>query len=283
MEKKYQKIVAGIDVGSITTKAVILGDKPPDLSIGGGGKEILTQTITLTKADPVSAAQSTFKEALKKSGLSPKDISFIATTGYGRRAIEFGNKTITEITANAKGTQFLGSPWGKIRTIIDLGGQDSKVIKLDEQGEVSDFVMNEKCAAGTGRFLEVMARTLEINLEDLGEFSLKSKNPIKINATCTVFAESEVISLIAQKKKKEDILAGLHRTIAKRLANLARSINPKEVVFFDGGGAKNIGIKKALEEELGLKIYVPPEPQFVIALGAALVASELISASAKSK
>jgi len=270
MIQKNSLIVAGIDVGSVTTKVVILSDK-----------KILAQAITLTKGDPILAAQTTLKEALKISNLSQSNLSFIATTGYGRRTIEFGDKAITEITANAKGALFLGSPFGQIRTIIDLGGQDSKVIKLDEDGEIADFVMNEKCAAGTGRFLEVMARVLDIKLNDLAELSLKSKNPIEINATCTVFAESEVISLLMQKKPKEDILAGLHQTIAKRIAGMARQVKPKEIVFFDGGGAKNIAIKKALEEELDLKIYVPPNPQFVVALGAALSASELLAASAK--
>lgn len=269
---KNHPIVAGIDVGSVTTKVVVLQ-----------GKEILSQAISLTKADPDSAVNSTLAESLKKAGLSQNDLAFIVSTGYGRRAIEFGNKSVTEITANAKGAQFLGSPWGKIRTIIDLGGQDSKAIKLDENGQISNFVMNDKCAAGTGRFLEVIAQTLDIKLEDLGEFSLKSENPVNINATCTVFAESEVVSLITQRKKREDILAGLNQTIAQKIAGMTRPINPENVVFFDGGGAKNIGIKIALEKELGLKIYVPPTPQFVIALGAALVAAELFPASAKSK
>ncbi len=263
------QIVTGIDVGSAMTKVVILRDSPPTKNLVGG-EEILARSISATLADPRLAVKSALEKALQEANLTQDDLDFIVTTGYGRRAIEFGNRTITEITANAKGARFLGSPWGQVRTVIDLGAQDSKVIKLDEQGEIVDFVMNEKCAAGTGRFLEVMARTLDIKLEDLGEFSLKSKNSVKINATCTVFAESEVISLIAQRKKREDILAGLYQVIAKKIADLARALTPKEVVFFDGGGAKNIGIKKALEEEIGFKIYVPPEPQFVIALGAAL-------------
>ncbi len=270
IEKKSQ-IVAGIDVGSAMTKVAILETK-----------EIIAQAMSPTLADPRLAVKLALEKALQEVNLSQNDLGFIVTTGYGRRAVEFGNQVITEITANAKGARFLGSPLGQVRTVIDLGAQDSKVIKLNENGEVIDFIMNEKCAAGTGRFLEVMAKTLDIKFEDLGEFSLKSKNPVKINATCTVFAESEVISLIVQKKKREDILAGLHHVIAKKIADLARAVTPKEVVFFDGGGAKNIGIKRSLEEELGLKIYVPEEPQFVIALGAALIASELLHANARS-
>lgn len=271
---KNSPAVAGIDVGSVTTKVVIVALQD---------RKILAQAISSTRADPKLAANSVLEEALKKASLSRDEIAFIVSTGYGRRAIDFSNKPITEITANAVGAQFLGSPWGKIRTIIDLGGQDSKAIKLDEHGAISDFVMNDKCAAGTGRFLEVIAQTLDVKLDDLGNYSLKSTNPIKINATCTVFAESEIISLVAQREKKEDILAGLNETIARRIGGMAKSINPEGLVFFDGGGARNIGIKTALERELGLKIYVPPEPQFVIALGAALIAAESFSANARSK
>lgn len=258
-------ITAGIDVGSVVTKAVILKDE-----------KILARSLTPTGADPNSAAKLVMKKVLKEANLPRNKIEYIVSTGYGRRAIDFGDRVVTEITANAKGARFLGSPMGTVRTVIDLGGQDSKVIALDESGDIVNFIMNDKCAAGTGRFLEVMAQVLDIKLEDLGKFSLKSKNPIKINATCTVFAESEVISLIAQRKKKEDILAGLHQTIAKRLAGMVREVGAKEVIFFDGGGAKNIGIKKALEDELGMKVYVPKEPQFVVALGAALIARDFL-------
>lgn len=257
-------ITAGVDIGAATTKVVILKDK-----------KILAKAITSTKADPNLAAKLVMKEALKQAELSKDDLNYVVSTGTGRRAIEFGDKVITEITANAQGAKFLGSPLGVIRTIVDLGGQDSKAIALDENGNIINFVMNEKCAAGTGRFLEVMANVLGVKLEDLGKLSLKSKNPVKINATCTVFAESEVISLIAQKRKKEDIIAGLHEAIAKRIAGMVRDAGAREVIFFDGGGAKNVGIQKVLEKELGMKVYVPKEPEFVIALGAALIAREL--------
>jgi predicted CoA-substrate-specific enzyme activase len=265
-------ITAGIDIGAVTTKVVILKES-----------RILAKAITQTKADPTLAAELTMKRALRIARLSEKDIDYTLSTGYGRRAIEFGDGIVTEVTANAKGTRFLGSPLGTVRTIIDLGGQDSKVMSLDETGNIVNFAMNEKCSAGTGRFLEVMANVLGVKLEDLGSLSLKSKNPVKINATCTVFAESEVISLIAQKKKKEDIIAGLHTSIAKRLTVLIREVGIKEVVFFDGGGAKNIGIKKALERELGMEVYVPKNPEFVIALGAALLAVELTPSKLKEK
>jgi predicted CoA-substrate-specific enzyme activase len=265
-------ITVGVDIGAATTKVVILKDS-----------KAVAKAITRTKADPNLAAELVMKKALNIAELSKKDIDYILSTGYGRRTIEFGDGTVTEITANVRGARFLGSPLGNIRTIIDLGGQDSKAMSLDEAGNIINFAMNEKCAAGTGRFLEVMAAHLGVRLEDLGRLSLRSKKPIKINATCTVFAGSEVISLIAQGKKKEDIIAGLHTSIAKRLAALAREVGVKEVIFFDGGGAKNIGIRKALENELDMKIYVPKEPQFVIALGAALIAAELAISKPREK
>lgn len=256
-------IVAGIDLGSVATKVVVLKDE-----------KILSKAITPTKANPISAAELVMKKALKMAKLSRMDIKCVASTGYGRRTIEFGDKTITDISAGARCAVFLAP---NIRTVIDLGGQDTKVISLDRNGNVTNFVMNDKCSAGTGRFLEVMANVLGIKLEDLGKLSLKSKNPLKINSTCTVFAESEVISLIAQKKKKEDIIRGLHETIAKRIAGMLREVSAKERIFFCGGGAKNIGLKEALENELGMKVFVPKEPQFTIAFGAALIASEISS------
>ena len=162
----------------------------------------------------------------------------------------------------------------KVRTIIDLGGQDSKVIALDENGKIVRFMMNDKCSAGTGRFFEVMANALGVSLDQIGEMALRSANPIKINSTCTVFAESEVISLIARRKKKEDIIAGLHESMAKKICTMAKEVGVNQVVFFDGGGAKNIGVKASLEKQLNVKLYVPEKPQFVVALGAALLAKE---------
>jgi (R)-2-hydroxyacyl-CoA dehydratese activating ATPase len=188
--------------------------------------------------------------------------------------VEFGDRTITEISACARGTDFLGSPRGRIRTIIDLGGQDIKVIALDETGEVGDFVMNDKCAAGTGRFLEVIARALEVRLEELGELGLKSTRPVAINATCTVFAESEVISLLAQDTAREDIIAGIHQAVAERVYGLAQKVGAQEIVTFNGGGAKNRGLLAALNARFGGELYVPDQPQFVNALGAALIAQD---------
>ncbi|MEM7816205.1 MAG: acyl-CoA dehydratase activase [Candidatus Aenigmatarchaeota archaeon] len=256
-------ITAGIDIGSVTTKCVVL--------VNGAVKGM---ALEYTKADPAGAAKSSLKAALSKAGVSKTKLNLIATTGYGRRAVDFGDMVVTEISANAKGAKFIGCDFGQIRTIIDLGGQDSKVIVLDENGVISNFIMNDKCSAGTGRFLEVMAGILGTNIDRLGEISLKSKNPLKINSTCTVFAESEVVSLIARKKRKEDIIAGLHEAIAKKISIMGREVGIRDAVFFDGGGAKNKGLHAALEKQLGRKIYVPKEPQFVTATGAALYAAE---------
>ena len=258
-------IAAGIDVGSVTTKTVLLeGDK------------IIGFHLVPTKADPNLAAKTALEESLRVAKISKDKISYTVSTGYGRRAIDYGDKAITEISANAKGSVFLGSSVGKIHTIIDLGGQDSKAISLDDSGKITRFLMNDKCAAGTGKFMEVMANTLDVKLDEIGDISLTATNPTKINSTCTVFAESEVISLIARRVKKEYIIAGLHNSIAKRLATMAKGVGVKDVVAFDGGGAKNSGIRAALEKSLGVKIHVPEQPQFVVALGAALFARDNI-------
>ncbi len=265
--------VCGIDIGSVATKAVIL-------SAGG---EILSKGLCLTGANPKMAAEGLICKILEEAGMRREDLGYIVSTGYGRRSIEFGDKTVTEISCCANGARWIGSNLGEVRTVIDLGGQDMKVISLDENGDIADFVMNDKCAAGTGRFLELMANVLGVNLEDLGALSLRSKNLIEINSTCTVFAESEVISLIAQGKNKEDIIAGLHSSIALRIINLIRQVGEKEVIFFCGGGAKNKGIQKALEDKLGMPVYVPSEPQFVIAIGAALIGKESLKGRQKNE
>jgi predicted CoA-substrate-specific enzyme activase len=257
-------LTAGVDIGSVATKALVLKDR-----------EILAAAVLPTGSRPKLSAVAALAQALQQAGLQAADLQHTVSTGYGRRVVEFGDKTITEISACARGTNFLGSPGGCVRTIIDLGGQDIKVISLGESGEVADFVMNDKCAAGTGHFLEVMARALEVRLEDLGALSAQSTREIAINATCTVFAESEVISLLAQDAKKEDIIAGIHRSIAERIVAMAGKIGLREVVAFNGGGAKNQGLRVALESKLGVALAIPGQPQFVNALGSALEAQRL--------
>jgi (R)-2-hydroxyacyl-CoA dehydratese activating ATPase len=254
-------IVAGMDIGSITTEAVILRED-----------QVIASAILPTGANSRTAAERSLSAALTQAGLQQEDLSFIVTTGYGRASFPPSRKMITEITCHARGAYAL---YPQTRTVIDIGGQDSKVIRLDGQGRNVDFQMNDKCAAGTGRFLEVMARALEVSLEEMGELSLQAQRSMKISSTCTVFAESEVVSLIAQNQPKEVIIRGLHEAIAERIHGLIQRVGLEQEVTLTGGVAKNIGVVKALQEQLGVKVYVPPEPQIVGALGAALLARDL--------
>lgn len=253
-------IVAGIDIGSITAETVILQDK-----------QILTSSILPTGANSRAAAERSLAVALEQAALKKEDLSYIVTTGYGRASLPFAHKMITEITCHARGAFFVRPD---TRTVIDIGGQDSKVIRLDVRGRNVDFQMNDKCAAGTGRFLEVMAHALEVKLEDLGRLSRTTDRTIKISSMCTVFAESEVISLIAESQPKEVIIRGLHEAIADRILGLVHRVGVEEVVTLTGGVAKNEGVVRALEERLGVKLFVPPEPQIIGALGAALLAKD---------
>ena len=198
----------------------------------------------------------------------------MVTTGYGRTAISDGDKSITEITCHARGAHFLDP---RVRTVVDIGGQDSKVIRLNEDGSVKNFVMNDKCAAGTGRFLDVMARVLEVEVSDLGRLGAMSKKQVGISSTCTVFAESEVISQLSMGTDKCDIIAGIHRSVAHRVTGLAHRIGVMPDVVMTGGVAQNQGVVDALEAELGVKIYTSPLTQYNGALGAALMAYQVAS------
>ncbi|MBM4054240.1 MAG: hypothetical protein FJ264_06110 [Planctomycetes bacterium] len=251
----------GIDIGSMSTNGILLNDK----------KEILSATIIATGASSKKAAEKTFLQILSEHNLTEKDISYIVATGYGRIKVPFANEVVTEITCHAKGANYY---FPDARTIIDIGGQDSKVIKIDGNGNVLDFVMNDKCAAGTGRFLEVMARTLEIELEEMGEISLNGKDNVSVSSLCTVFAESEVVSLIGADHKTADICRGLHISIAKRITAQVKRVGLEQKVAMTGGVAKNIGVVTELERNLGCKIEISEEPQINGALGAALIALE---------
>ena len=253
-------LTAGVDIGAQSAKAVILS-----------GGQISGYSILLTGRDVTSAGEDVMEEALKKAGVSRGELSYIVATGYGRRAFPWATETITEITCHAAGASWL---LPTTRTVVDIGGQDSKVIRVDEKGDVVNFIMNDKCAAGTGRFLEVMAMALDLELEHLGPLSLTSSHPCKMTSICTVFAESEVVSLRAEKKSIEDIIAGIHRSISRRIVNMGAQVGFRDSVVFSGGVAKNIGVKKVLEDELQLQIIVPEEPQIVGALGAALLAAQ---------
>jgi predicted CoA-substrate-specific enzyme activase len=258
-------VTAGVDMGSTATKAVVLVDG-----------RIVGSTARVTGADPERSGEIALKESLDQAGISLDDVDYIVSTGYGRRALDLADESINEINANARGSAWLGSSEGTVRTIVDIGGQDSKAISLDADGTIRDFAMNDKCAAGTGKFLEVIADLLEIPIGELGDISLQATRPVNIASTCVVFAQSEVVSLIARKEQAPDILAGIHRSIASRVITMARRVGLEQVVVFDGGPAKNAGLRAAIEAELGHRVVVPRHPQLVVALGAALVAADLI-------
>jgi predicted CoA-substrate-specific enzyme activase len=251
-------ITMGIDVGSITTKAAVVVDG-----------ELRLSTLGPTGYDAKKAAGMIFQQVLESLKLDRNDIQGVVSTGYGRNSVSFANKAITEITCHAAGAFFMNPD---IRSVIDIGGQDSKVILLNDKGRVSDFAMNDKCAAGTGRFLEVMARALEIELERFGGMSLKSYAPSKISSLCTVFAESEVISLIAKGEKRENIVAGIHEAIGARIASMAKRVKIAPPVMMTGGVAKNKGLVQALEKKLMQPILIIDSAQVIGAIGAALLA-----------
>jgi predicted CoA-substrate-specific enzyme activase len=257
-------IFAGIDIGSAVTKAVLINQR----------EEILAFSLLATSYDRQQSGAGVLKLALEKSRQSAERIEYIVSTGYGRRAFTSSDKVLPEIICHARGTKSL---FPAVRTIIDIGGQDSKVIQLDEGGMVTRFEMNDKCAAGTGRFLEVLTeRILNLPIEELGPISLKSKNPATLSSVCTVFAESEVLSLLSEHKPREDIAYGINRAIAKRVIamGVGGQISFDEPVVFSGGVAKNVGVVKAIEEELDKKVITPKEPQITAALGAAIFAKE---------
>lgn len=250
---------AGVDVGSLTTKSVIVSNGT-----------ILGYSLIPTGINTEENGLLALQKALESANLSRDDLKYIVATGYGRISAPYANKTVTEITCHAKGAHYLHP---STRTIIDMGGQDCKAIRLDKDGNVTDFAMNDKCAAGTGRFLEVMANVFKVKLDDLGPLALKAKEVVPMSSTCTVFAESETISLLARGEKPENIIKGIHHAIANRISGMFSRVGIENDVFFSGGVAKNVGMKAALEEVLKAKIVAPEyDPQLVGALGAAVLA-----------
>lgn len=246
---------AGIDAGAATTKAVVLD-----------GGRIAAYRIIPTGFDFLKAAEAAFLGALEEANVARNGVDGVFATGYGKASVGFATGTLSEITAHAKGACHL---FPDAEGIIDVGGQDSKAIRV-RNGRVVEFLMNDRCAAGTGKFLEYTARAMEVPIEALGPLALASRNPARISSMCTVFAESEVISLRAKNVSREDIAAGLAAGIASRIAVMARRVGLGKRVVLVGGVAKNTGIKAALEKELGIPLLVPPEPQITGALGAAL-------------
>jgi len=249
----------GIDIGAVSAKAVIVRDR-----------DLIAMTIMDTGPHVEQVADAVLKRVLNDAQITYDDLKGIVATGYGRISVPFPAKKLTEITCHARGVYHLIP---EAKTIIDIGGQDSKGILLDEEGTVQDFVMNDKCAAGTGRFLEVMARALNVHIDDLGVISQKSRDPCQMSSVCTVFAESEVVSLRAEGRKREDIVAGIHNAIAGRISAMISQLGCEEQIVLTGGVAQNQGVLRALEEELQRKVRVPEAPQLTGALGAALCAS----------
>ena len=251
-------ITVGVDVGSITAKAAVIIDD-----------SIAATIVILTGYNAKNAGEQVFEGVLANAGIESSQVDCIIATGYGRNSVSFADKAVTEITCHAAGAHYLNPD---IRSIIDIGGQDSKAIVINENGKVIDFAMNDKCAAGTGRFLEVMARALEVNLNEFGNMSLKADNAASISSLCTVFAESEVISLIAKGENRQNIIAGIHESIASRVVAMGNRIGLRDPVMMTGGVAKNIGVVRALEKKINTSISVSENAQVTGAIGAGLIA-----------
>ena len=250
----------GVDIGSLTVKAVLLD----------GDGRMRGSAVVPAGYGGQKAAEELVARLLKERDLGPAGVAYTVVTGYGRVRFDAADEEVSEISCHARGAFHLCPA---VRTVIDIGGQDSKAIRLDARGRVVDFVMNDKCAAGTGRFLEVMAAALDAPIDQLGTLALESEHPVSISSTCTVFAESEAISHIARGATREDVAAGLHRAITKRVLGLVARVGLEPEVLLTGGVALNVGVVTALTQLCAEHIEVPPDPQSVGALGAALYAS----------
>jgi len=257
---------AGVDVGSTQTKAVIVDEHGA----------IVGRSLIMTGANVTKAAENAFAEALAQGDLREEEVEYVIGTGYGRYKVTFGNTQVTEISCHGRGAVHM---FPATRTVVDMGGQDTKAIRVSPRGEIQDFCMNDKCAAGTGRFLGAASAALEIPLEQLGPTALRGDRPVRISTTCTVFAESEVLSWLGKGKRVEDILLGVHQSIAVRSAGLLRRVGIEDEVSFTGGVAKNVAMIRTLEEALGTKVNVSDESHYMGALGAALFALDHIRAS----
>jgi predicted CoA-substrate-specific enzyme activase len=259
---------AGVDVGSTQTKAVIVDE----------ARRIVARSLIATGANVTKAGENAFVKAFEAAGLPRAAVGYVVGTGYGRYKVTFGDAQITEITCHARGAQSL---FPATRTVIDMGGQDTKAIKVGPDGSVVDFSMNDKCAAGTGRFLSAAADVTGVGLDEIGPLSLEAKSPVRLTSVCTVFVESDIMSYLAQRKTIEDILGGVHKAIATRTMSLIRRVGVEDEITFTGGVSLNIGMVKALEEVLGKPLNVSAEGHFMGALGAALFALERAQAGAR--
>lgn len=260
-------ITAGVDIGSTASKAVVMKDN----------KEILGAVIGPSSTNPAKTARSIYEQALEKAKLSPSDVEYLVGTGYGRAHVPFASENISEISCHGRGAHFFIP---SVRTILDIGGQDTKAICVDSKGTLMDFAMNDKCAAGTGRFLEAIIRSMDITLDDLEKYHFMDGEPCTISNMCSVFAESEVINLVNEGVPLPRIIKGLHLSLAARVATLAKRLGIVEDVAVTGGVAKNAGVVDALEQKLGIKIKRFPEgvdPQLVGAVGAAILAGDKLA------
>ena len=256
---------AGVDVGSTQTKAIIIDED----------RRIVGRSLTDTGANVMRAADTAFHEALGSGDVREEEVEFVVGTGYGRYKVTFGNTQVTEISCHARGAVHL---FPRTRTVLDMGGQDTKAIHVAPTGEIVDFCMNDKCAAGTGRFLGAAAVALDLPLAELGPTALKGERAVKISTTCTVFAESEVLAWLGKGKKIEDILLGVHESIAARSIGLLRRVGIEEEVTFTGGVTKNLAMVETLNRRLGLTVNVSDESHFIGAIGAALFALDRVEA-----
>jgi predicted CoA-substrate-specific enzyme activase len=254
-------LFGGVDIGSLTCDVVVIDD------LGA----VLASEIVSTGARSRVAVERALGAVQGRLGIGREDLAGLVATGYGRERVEGRSHSFTEITCHARGAA-AAAPG--TRLVLDVGGQDCKAIRLDGDGRVIDFAMNDKCAAGTGRFFEVMARALEIDLDELGPLALRAERPRALSSVCTVFAESEVVSLVADEEPPANIAAGLCRAAAERVRALAQRVGLAEPVVASGGGALNVGLMAALQQLLGVPVTVAPEPQLIGALGAALLGRE---------
>jgi len=256
------KYFAGIDIGSTAIK----------ISIVDENKNLIGSKISASGSMFYKYAQETLDALISELGFNNNDIVYIVATGYGRKLYKEADENISEITANAIGARAAASEFGEIKTIINIGGQDSKAISLDSEGNVVNFAMNDRCAAGTGKFLDVVALKLEMDVNMLGEYHFRSKGtPLSVSSTCAVFAESEIIGLLGNDHSIEDIVCGVHYSIAKRIVKLVKRVGIKEGIYFDGGPALNDGLVNAIENEIGQRIFVPKHPQITTSFGAAIM------------
>ncbi|MFC1900246.1 acyl-CoA dehydratase activase [Chloroflexota bacterium] len=254
----------GVDIGSVTTKGVVTGDG-----------NIEAYLIIPSGSNFREAAEKLYAELLKKAGVQAEDIAYTTITGHGTNHIPYGDQKVADMRCCARGINRL---FPSVRTVIDVQGQSSQVIRVSENGQVINFVVSEKCASGSGRFLDIISNVLQVKLEDVGKLSLESDNPVVFTTACAVFGESEAISRVAEGISKEDILAGVHKALADKISALVDRLGLEEMCAISGGGALNIGLIKRLEEKLGVKLQIPDQPQLVNAIGAAVMAEEAYKA-----